>query len=70
MIVCWEHDWKDCPDHIEVIELSSSLKDAEDIDKQIKTKKKLSEWQKFSQEKRLEGLGFAEITKLWKQRKE
>ena len=70
MIICWEHDWKDCPDHIEVIELSTVLNDAEDIDNQIKTKKKLTEWQKFSQEKRLEGIGFAEIAKLWKKRKQ
>lgn len=69
MIVCWEHNWKKCPAHIEVIELSSILQDAEDIDTQIKTKKILSEWQRFSQEKRLEGLDFHEIAKLWKQMK-
>lgn len=26
IIVCWKHDWKDCPDTIEVIELKSELR--------------------------------------------
>ena len=25
-IVCWEHDWKDCPSHLVVIELSEEIK--------------------------------------------
>lgn len=25
-IVCWEHDWKDCPSHLEVIELSKEIR--------------------------------------------
>ena len=25
IIVCWEHDWKDCPPTIEVIELKSMI---------------------------------------------
>jgi len=25
ILVCWEHDWKDCPESIEVIELKSEL---------------------------------------------
>ena len=69
MIVCWSHNWKNCPEHIEVIELSSVLGDAEEIDNQIKTRKKLTDWQKFAQEKRLEGLDFKEIAKLWKKKK-
>jgi hypothetical protein len=69
MIVCWNHNWKNCPEHIEVIELASVLGDAEEIDDQIKTVKKLSDWQKFAQEKRLEGLDFKEIAKLWKKKK-
>ena len=69
MIVCLEHNWKDCPKHIEVIELSSVLGDAEEFDDQIKTKKELTDWQKFAQEKRLEGLDFKEIAKLWKKTK-
>ena len=26
MIVCWEHDWRDCPKHIEIIELRDCIK--------------------------------------------
>jgi hypothetical protein len=69
MIICWNHNWKNCPEHIEVIELSSVLGDAEEIDNHIKTRKKLTDWQKFAQEKRLEGLDFKEIAKLWKKKK-
>jgi len=28
-IVCWNHDWKDCPTHIEVLELQSILPELE-----------------------------------------
>jgi len=66
VIVCWRHNWKDCPKEIEIIELSSLLGDAEQIDTQIKSDKKLSAWQEFCQSKRLEGLDFAAIAKLWK----
>ena len=69
VIVCWKHNWSDCPSHIEVIELSSVLGDAEKIDEQIKTKKKMTEWMKFAQKKRLEGLDFKEIGNLWQKRK-
>jgi hypothetical protein len=69
VIVCWIHSWKACPDNIEVIELSSLLGDAEKIDKQI-AGKKLTAWQKFCQEKRLEGLSFTEIASSWKKQKE
>ena len=69
VIICWTHNWKECPKRIEVIELSSLLGDAEQIDKQIQKKTTLSEWQLFAQQKRLEGLTFAEIAGLWKKRK-
>lgn len=69
VIVCWTHNWKECPKKIEVIELSSLLGLAEQIDDQIKTKRQLNAWQKFAQEKRLEGLDFGEIAKLWKDQK-
>lgn len=69
IIVCWVHNWKECPERIEVIELSSLLGDVEQIDKQIKKKGTLSEWQLFAQQKRLEGLTFTEIAKLWKDKK-
>ena len=66
LIICWIHDWHECPSNIEVIELSSLLPQMEEIDSQIHTKKKLTTWQKFCQEKRLEGLSFSEIAELWK----
>ena len=69
VIVCWTDNWKERPKSIEVIELSSILGDAEQIDKQIKKKKTLTEWQLFCQKKRLEGLAFAEIAQLWKKKK-
>jgi galactitol-specific phosphotransferase system IIB component len=69
VIICWRHNWKEYPKEIEIIELSSILEDAEQIDNQIKKKKALTEWQLFAQEKRLEGLSFTEIAQLWKKQK-
>jgi hypothetical protein len=69
VIVCWVHDWQACPKEIEVIELSTLLGEAEQIDTQIKTTKKLTAWQEFCQMKRLEGLDFSEIAKLWRKQK-
>lgn len=69
LIVCWSHNWKGCPKRIEVIELSSMLLTAEQIDVQIKTNRQLTAWQKYCQEKRLEGLTFGEIANLWKKQK-
>jgi predicted transport protein len=54
IIVCWEHDWKDCPDTIEVIELKSELsrlgsvhlklpKDIEDFIKSRRPQKDIEE---------------------------
>ncbi|MEW5912354.1 MAG: hypothetical protein AB1814_07350 [Thermodesulfobacteriota bacterium] len=68
VIVCWKHNWPACPNEIEIIELSTLLGDAEQIDNQIKTEKKLTAWQAFCQEKRLQGLGFAEIAGLYRQK--
>ncbi len=68
MIVCWEHNWKDCPKDIEVIELSILTPEIEEIAVDAKSKpRKLSSWQKFSQEQRLKGKSFAEIGKLWRE---
>jgi len=67
MIVCWEHNWDDCPEHIEVIELVSFVKDAEEL---IKSKKKLSAWNKFCGEKRKEGYSFKKIAELWRKEKD
>jgi len=70
VIVCWRHNWADCPEKIEVIELSTLLNDAEQIDDQIKTQKKLNAWQAFCQKKRLEGVkSFAEIAKMYRSKK-
>lgn len=53
VIVCWAHNWRECPKEIVVIELCNLLGDAEQIDTQIKTKKKLTAWQSFCRQKRL-----------------
>jgi len=70
VIVCWKHNWSDCPKEIEIIELSTLLSDAEQINTQIKREKKLTAWQAFCQQKRLEGVRFAEIARLWKKEKD
>jgi len=31
MIVCWEHDWKDCPKRIEILELKNEINKLENI---------------------------------------
>jgi len=69
IIICWKHNWRECPKEIEVIELSSLLADAEQIDSEIKKKKTLTEWQLFAQEKRLDGLSFTKIAQLWNKTK-
>jgi hypothetical protein len=69
MIVCWEHNWRGCPEGIEVIALSELIGETERIGREIRSKKTLNEWQKFCQQKRLEGLDFSEIARLWKSRK-
>jgi len=69
IIVCWKHNWKACPDHIEVIELSSLIPDMEIIAKDVQRPKKLTAWNRFARQKRLEGLPFKEIAKLWRNQK-
>jgi hypothetical protein len=68
-IVCWIHNWKQCPEHIEVIELSSLIGEIEEIKEEIKQPKQLSEYNRFCQEKRLDGFSFSEIAKLWQELK-
>jgi hypothetical protein len=71
VIVCWIHNWRQCPKRIEVIELSSLVNDAESLSSEIRSsRKKLSEWQLFSQKHRLSGKSFAEISRLWKEQKD
>jgi hypothetical protein len=70
VIVCWRHNWPVCPKGIEIIELSTLLNDVEQIETQIRTVRKLTAWQAFCQQKRLEGVeSFAEIAKLWRKQK-
>jgi hypothetical protein len=69
MIVCWEHNWTECPENIEVVELGTQIRDIESIASEMKTPKRLSAYNRFCREKRLEGLSFAEIGKLWKESK-
>lgn len=66
VIVCWKHNWEKCPKEIEVIELSTLIFDVEHIDRQVKITKKLNAWQLFCRQKRLEGLNFSNIAKLWR----
>jgi|APSaa5957512622_1039677.scaffolds.fasta_scaffold76197_2 hypothetical protein len=60
VIVCWKHNWADCPDHLEIIELSTLI----DVVPPVKPKE-LSTYQRFCQEKRREGYSFSEIAALW-----
>lgn len=70
IIVCWHHNWRECPAHLEVIDLSSLVRGAEALSRGIHSKrKKLSDWQLFAQKHRLAGKSFSEISKLWKVRK-
>ena len=39
MIVCWEHNWLECPEQIEIIELSSLIGKIEDIAEEVKKPK-------------------------------
>lgn len=69
MIVCWKHDWSTCPEHIEVIELSSMIKNLESIAEEVKTPQKLSAYNEFCRQKRLEGYTFQDISRLWSEHK-
>ncbi len=70
MIVCWKHNWKECPEHIEIIELSKLINSLESISSEIAhDEKKLTAYNKFTREKRLEGYTFKEIAVLWQQNK-
>jgi hypothetical protein len=69
LIVCWIHDWAECPDCIEVIELSTRIKQLEEIAVENRDTQKLTAYQEFAREKRLEGLSFAQIAELWRGQK-
>ena len=65
MIVCWRDNWKACPEHIEVIELSTLL----DLLPPDDNEKELSAYHKFCQKQRLKGYTFQQIAAQWKHRK-
>lgn len=69
MIVCWVDNWPDRPEEIEVLELSKTLQEIANIEIEIQDPKKLSAWNKFCSEKRMEGLSFAQIAELWQEQK-
>ncbi len=70
IIVCWKHNWRDCPEKIEVIELSKMIKDLENINNSFKKgSRKLSEYQLFCREKRLRGFTLKEAAKQWYEEK-
>lgn len=69
IIICWNHNWPDCPEHIEVIELSSLIPNLESIAEEVKEPRKLSAYNEFCRTKRLEGYSFKQISALWSQRK-
>jgi len=67
VIVCWEHNWKECPNNIETIELSKMIKDLEEIKNLNYNPGALSDYMLFCREKRLQGLSFKEIAPLWRE---
>jgi hypothetical protein len=69
IIICWEDNWPDHPEGVEVIELSSIIKVLEGIPVRGKKPKIRSAWNKFAREKRLEGYSFTEIAKMWDKKK-
>lgn len=69
VIICWIHDWMNCPDDIEFIELKSVLDDIKIIDSSLNRMTKLNEWQLFCQEKRLQGMDFSVIAKEYRKYK-
>lgn len=69
MIVCWKHNWSDCPEHIEVVELSSMMDNLGVVQSKTTTEKKLSEWQQYLRARVSEGLSFTEAAKQWKKKK-
>ncbi len=71
MIICWRHDWPECPKHIQVIALSAFVPEATALIEAINSEKKpLTAWQAFAQKHRLAGKNFAEISNLWKKRRD
>jgi len=60
VIVCWKHNWEDCPEHLEIIELSTLIGFVPIVEP-----KTLSTYQHFCQKKRRESFSFSDIATLW-----
>jgi hypothetical protein len=63
MIVCWEHDWKDCPKSIEVLELQNEITKLENIN--VETPEKISRSSEHDINEHLQH-GSKESSKLFK----
>jgi predicted transport protein len=64
MVVCWEHDWKQCPKHIEVIELKEEIKRLENFP--LEPPDKPSREEKYSLKMHLDKAG-AEARRLFEE---
>jgi len=51
MIVCWEHDWKDCPKSIEILELKEEINKLENIS--VETPERISRSSEYEIEEHL-----------------
>jgi len=64
MIVCWEHDWEECPKSIEVLELINEISKLENIT--VETPEKISKSSEYEINEYLKR-GTPESTKLFKE---
>ncbi len=62
MIVCWEHDWEDCPKSIEILELKEEIKKLENIS--VETPDKISKSSEYEIEEHLKK-GTKEVRELF-----
>lgn len=63
MIVCWEHDWQECPKSIEVLELENEINKLENIS--VEAPEKIAKSSEYEVEKYLKR-GGAESVQLFK----
>ena len=63
MIVCWEHDWQECPKSIEVLELKNEINKLENIS--VETPEKIARSSEYEVEEYLKR-GGAESVQLFK----
>jgi predicted transport protein len=64
MIVCWEHDWQQCPKRIEIIELKEEINKLENIT--VETSEKISKSSEYDLKKYLKKRGSKESIALFK----